>query len=682
LALFTQQNRNIKIQTPLGPDKLLLSSMNGSEGLSRLFSFELSLLSEDSKIVFKDIIGKSVTVSVEPESGETRYFNGIISRFSQISGLSSSTDDSTRVSQYSATLVPKLWLLTQSAECKIFQNKSVPEIVEAVLTGNGITDFTSKIQGSYENRDYCVQYRESHFTFISRLLENEGIHYYFEHKDQNHRLVLSDAPRANDPTPLLASYQVEGSNPDDAVIHSIDWSQEIRPNKYGLSDFNFETPNNSLKADIPGKYRLSSADLEIYDYPGIYSTKAAGDKMVRVRIEEEEAQVTSISGSGNCVLFIPGYRFTLLNSYRSDMNNKEFLLTSVTHAMNQSYEQGGGFDYENTFTCIPADVPFRPPRSTPKPVVRGAQTAIVAGPPGEEIHTDKYGRVKVQFHWDRVGQRNDTSSCWIRVAQSSAGTGWGTIYIPRIGQEVIVDFIEGDPDRPLITGSVYHTINMPPYRLPAEKTKSSIKSNSSPGGGGCNEIRFEDKKGEEQLFIQAEKQQDHRVKKDSLEWVGNERHLIVTKDQLEKVGGDQHLTVLGDRNEKVDGTVSLKIGRDLQQKVGVMHALDAGQDIHLKAGMQVVIEAGAQLTLKVGGSFIDIGPAGVTIKGAMVMINSGGVAGYGSGASPEAAKDPKEADRADPGTSDKPAPSQSVIAGPQAAAYKSAAESGAPFCDT
>jgi len=268
------------------------------------------------------------------------------------------------------------------------------------------------------------------------------------------------------------------------------------------------------------------------------------------------------------------------------------------------------------------------------------------------------------------------------VSQVWAGTNWGALFIPRIGQEVIVDFLEGDPDRPIITGRVYNGLSKPPYPLPAEKTKSTLKSNSSPGGGGFSEIRFEDKKGAEQLFIQAERQQDNRVKHDSLEWVGNERHLIVTKDQLEKVGGDQHLTVIGDRNEKVDGTVSLKIGRDLQQKVGVMHALDAGQDIHLKAGMQVVIEAGAQLTLKVGGSFIDMGPAGVTIKGAMVMINSGGSAGSGSGAFPEAAKEPREADRAAPGTSDKPAPSQSVIAGPQAAAYKSAAESGAPFCDT
>jgi len=684
MALFSQEKRHIRISTVLGKDVLLVEAFSGNEGMSRLFSYELSLLSENQAVAFEEIIGTGVTVSLDLPWGGRRFFNGIVSRFTQTSGGGTSGDD-TRVSHYRATIVPWFWLLTRSAESRIFQNMSVPDIVEQVFQDHGFTDFQLKLQGSYQKREYCVQYRETHCNFISRMLEYEGIHFFFEHTNGKHKMILADAPQANLPCPeqKSASYQTQDpANKDEDFITALDKSQEIRSGKYSLSDFNFQIPNTSLHVELPGKYPLGPGGREIFDYPGAYQKKSEGDAYARIRMEEEESQVTTISGSGNCRAFATGYRFTLNNYYRQEMNGKEFVLTSIDHNATQSVQAGGDFDYGNRFDCTPADVPFRPMRVTPKPLVHGSQTAIVVGPAGEEIHVDEFGRVKVQFHWDREGQKDGNSSCWIRVSQSWAGTNWGALFIPRVGQEVIVDFLEGDPDRPIITGRVYNGLSKPPYPLPAEKTKSTLKSNSSPGGGGFSEIRFEDKKGAEQLFIQAERQQDNRVKQDSLEWVGNERHLIVTKDQLEKVGGDQHLTVVGDRNEKVDGTVSLKIGRDLQQKVGVMHALDAGQEIHLKAGMQVVIEAGAQLTLKVGGSFIDIGPAGVTIKGAMVVINSGGSAGSGSGASPEAVKDPKEADRADPGTSEKPALPQSTIAGPQAAAYKSAAEAGAPFCDT
>ena len=283
-------------------------------------------------------------------------------------------------------------------------------------------------------------------------------------------------------------------------------------------------------------------------------------------------------------------------------------------------------------------------RVTPKPVVQGAQTAIVVGPKGEEIWTDKYGRVKVQFHWDREGKRNEQSSCWIRVAQTWAGKRWGTMFMPRIGQEVIVDFLEGDPDQPIITGRVYNADAMPPYELPREQTKSTIKSNSSKGGGGFNELRFEDAKDKEQVFVHAERDMDVRVKNDSREWIGQDRHLIVKQDQIEQVEGDKHLTVKGDHNEKVNGTISVQAGMDMQEKVGMKHALDAGMEIHLKAGMNVVLEAGMSITLKAGGGFIVVGPAGVTISGVPILLNSGGAAGSGSGAAPESPTEPQEAD--------------------------------------
>jgi type VI secretion system secreted protein VgrG len=316
--------------------------------------------------------------------------------------------------------------------------------------------------------------------------------------------------------------------------------------------------------------------------------------------------------------------------------------------------------------------------------VEGIQTAIVVGPSGEEIYTDEYGRVKVQFHWDRRGSSDENSSCWMRVSQLWAGTNWGAMFIPRIGQEVIVDFLEGDPDRPLVTGRVYHGTNMPPYSLPDEKTKSTIKSYSSPDGGGFNEIRFDDLKGEEQVFIHAEKNQDIRTEKDRMEWVGQDSHLIVVRNQLEKVEGDKHLTVNGDQNEKVDGTVSLEAGTDIQEKAGGKHALDAAQEIHLKAGMKVIIEAGTQVSLKAGSNFIDIGPSGVSIQGTMVNINSGGSAGSGSGSSPQAPEEPAEADTAEPGraTQGPPGPTEPATPTPQARALSSAAQTGTPFCET
>ncbi|MBN1843975.1 MAG: type VI secretion system tip protein VgrG, partial [Deltaproteobacteria bacterium] len=332
------------------------------------------------------------------------------------------------------------------------------------------------------------------------------------------------------------------------------------------------------------------------------------------------------------------------------------------------------------FVAIPSSVTFRPERNTPKPVVEGVQTAIVAGPSGEEIYTDEHGRVKVQFHWDRQGKYDEKSSCWIRVSQNWAGKNWGMFFLPRIGHEVIVDFMEGDPDRPIITGRVHNAEAVPPYELPTERTKSTIKSLSSPDGDGFNEIRFEDKKGEEDIFIHAEKNQDIRVKNDLREWIGNDSHLIVYNDKLEQVEVNKHLTVKGDHNEKVDGTISIEAGRDMQEKVGQKHALDAGQEIHLKAGMKVIIEAGTQVSLKAGGNFVDIGPGGVTIQGTMVKINSGGSAGSGSGCSPESPQEPQEAGVAETGEKVylTPFPPSNT---PQAQALQQASQSGKPLCE-
>ncbi|HIJ88260.1 MAG TPA: type VI secretion system tip protein VgrG [Desulfuromonadales bacterium] len=639
MAKFTQENRHVKITTPLGTDKLLVSAMNGSEAISQLFNFELSLFSEDQGIPFADIIGKGVTVAVELPSGGDRYVNGIISSFSQVSGEGASSDDSTRVAHYRATLVPKFWLLTRSAELRIFQNMTVPEIVEKVLKQFGITDFDLKLQGSYDKREYCVQYRESHFNFISRLLEEEGIFFFFAHNATNHRLVIADSPQANAPCPgqSSASYQIQGSTPDDDTISSLEKMQSILPGKYMLSDFNFETPNNSLNVTIPGKYKIGPGDREIYDYPGGYMTKAPGDKLVRVRMEEEETQVTTVRGSGCCRSFTAGYRFTLLNADRKDMNDKEFILTSIAHTVSQSVQEGGAFTYHNSFTCIPADVPFRPPRLTPKPFVQGAQTAIVVGPSGEEIYTDKFGRVKVQFHWDREGKRDESSSCWIRVSQLWAGTGWGAMYIPRIGQEVIVDFLEGDPDCPIITGRVYHGTNMPPYNLPAEKTKSTIKSNSSLGGGGFNEFRFEDKKGNEEIFLHGQKDWTIQILNDKNQTighnetldVGNDRTKNVKNNQSESIGVNKSITVGKNHTESitenasvdigknetvsVGENTSVTIGKNFTEDIGEKSNSTIGKDMSISVGKNSSTQVGENMTVDVGKNLVIQAADSVTI---------------------------------------------------------------------
>ena len=682
---YTQNDKLISIDTPLGEDFLLLTGFNGEEGISRIFSFELSMVSENHSIPFDAIIGKSVTVAITLADGKKRFFNGIISSFSQGRGGGEGGADAW-FTYYRATMVPWFWVLTKTSDSRIFQNLSVTQIVEKVFKDQGFSDYRIDLQGSYEKREFCVQYRETDYNFVSRLLEEEGIFYYFEHQKGKHTMVLADSPSTHKHCPgqkmVSCELSAQGVRDNDAIT-AMEMTQQICASRYTLNDFNFKVPNINLKMEVQGNAKATLGKREIYDYPGNFDNKSAGDRMAKIRIEEEEAQFIRIFGTSDCRSFATGFRFTLKDHSRADLNNKDYVLVSVMHKATEGYGDDSGGIYENSFECLPYSVPYRPRRVTPKPLIQGTQTAIVVGPSGEEIYTDEHGRVKVQFHWDRRGTKDDKSSCWIRVSQVWAGSGWGGLHIPRVGQEVIVDFLDGDPDRPIITGRVYNGVSKPPYPLPAEKTKSSIKSNSSPDGGGFNEIRFEDKKGKEQLFIHAEKQQDNRVNGDSLEWIGQDRHLIVAKDDYEKVSGDQHLTVSGDRNEKVDGTVSQTISEDLQQKVGAKHALHAGQEIHLRAGTKLILESGSRITLKVGGNFIDIGPAGIAIVGTAVNINQGGSAGSGSGASPETPKAPKEADKANSGNVDKPLPPpRPGTVGPPAAAFKAAAQSCAPFCDT
>ena len=617
---LSQEERMISIDTPLGKDVLLLTGLKGMESLSALFDFQLNFVSENHSIPFPDIIGKNVTVSIVLADGGNRYFNGIISHFSQGRGGGESSASDPMISYYTGRMVPWFWLLTQTADSRIFQDKSVPDIVEQIFSEKGFQDYNFRLHGTYEPMGYCVQYRETDFNFISRLLEENGIFYFFEHQNGKHNLVIADTRDENKPCPNQAdaSYQITGGGwLKEDVITSLEYRQEIRPAKYFLRDFNFETPA-AIEYESKAKEVLGPGEREIYDYHGRFMKRSLAEHLTNRRMEEEEAQVTTIMGESDCRAFTSGYRFKLMDFYRKDMNKKDYLLTSVEHEVSYVSEYTGvGLDagegdlrYTNRFRCIPHEVPFRPARINRKPIVQGTQTAIVTGPAGEEIHTDQYGRVKVQFHWDREGKRDENSSCWIRVSQAWAGGSWGAMYIPRIGHEVIVDFIEGDPDRPIITGRVYHGANMPPYGLPGEKTKSTLKSNSSKGGGGSNEIRFEDKKGEEEVFFHAQKDENTVVENDQTLWVGNDRDesivrdrsLEVGRDKSELVKKDKAIQILGQHDEKITGDMNVLVASNLTESVAINYSESVGAAMELTIGGLLAISVGAAMTESVGGA--------------------------------------------------------------------------------
>lgn len=670
MPTYTQETRALAIDSPLGTDALLLTGFSGQEEMSRLFRFDLELCSDKTKKHdVTQIVGKNVTFWVEFPDGEPRYFNGVVKRFSY-----GGTDD--RVSHYRAEVVPWLWLLTRTSDCRIWQEKSIPEIIEEIFGENGFSDFDkSGISGSHQKWEYCVQYRETDFNFVSRLMEHEGIFYYFKHEQGKHTLMLGDSKSAyKDAQDKEVQFLANMSQPEPTdQIRAWEHQYEFKSGKWAHTDYNFETPTTNILAEQKGKLPLSdSSKWEFFDFPGEYEKKGEGTGDATLRIEQEEAGYDVVSGQSICRSFGPGFKFKLTKHHNSAEQGKGYVLTSVQHQARQggAYVSGVAPEqviYGNSFTCIPDSVPFRPERLTPKSVIQGVQTAVVTGPSGQEIHCDKYGRIKVQFHWDRKGKKDEKSSCWIRCAQFSAGKGWGMMSIPRIGQEVVVTYLEGDPDRPLVTGVVYNESQMPAYKLPDEKTKMCFKSNSSPGGSGFNEVRFEDRGGKEQFFMHAQNDMDVLVLNDLRESIMRDMHLTVERDQRVKikkdqsvaidgklqqvVGSDMMTWIKGEEHRAIDGviahenggTVSIlnrqdkievceancqfEVTNTLYEKTG-SHLIEASQSIHIKAGTTMLLEAGVQLSLKVGGNFVDISPAGVAINGMPVtLINSGGAAG-------------------------------------------------------
>jgi type VI secretion system secreted protein VgrG len=613
---YTQENRLIAIDTPLGDDVLLLQGFTGHEGMSRLFSFHLDLLSDQSSIDFNDIIGQQVTIRVLLSDGSSeRYFNGYVSRFAQ-----SGADK--RFTHYQMEVVPWLWFLTRIADCRIFQNMTIPDIIQKVFQSRGYSDFKLSLAASYDPREYCVQYRETDFNFVSRLMEQYGIFYYFEHDDGKHTMVLGDSRSIHQDCPEQASarYNLTAGDLDsEDVVTAWSIEQELRTGKYSHTDYNFQTPSTSLMSNEPTVVEVGpNTKFEIYDYPGDHLDQSHGGSLAKIRMQEEEAGHKIVSGSSVCRAFTSGYKFELKEHYRDDMNDS-YILTELQHvATVGSYSQGDSDSpahYSNHFTAIQASVPFRPARVTPKPFVQGPQTALVVGKSGEEIWVDKYGRIKVQFYWDRLGTKDENSSCWVRVSQPWAGGNWGGMWIPRMGQEVIVSFEEGDPDRPLITGRVYNAEQMPPYTLPDHHTVSTFMSRSSKGGAGANfnEIRFEDKQGNEQIFINAERDMDHRVEVDSREFIGANRHLNVGANQTENIGADKHLNIGANHVESIGKNMSLTVGTDLMESIGNDQHLNVGNnlqanittDMHLNIGANEIENVGTDVHLNIGANRVE-----------------------------------------------------------------------------
>ncbi len=609
-----------------------VARLSGREALSELYQFELVVTCEDPAVSPSDLLGRAALVTFAADDDNDRHVHGVVSRFEL-------GDFGKKLVSCHVTVVPRQWRLLHRANSRIFQDKNAVAIVQKVLEDAGLTehdDFRLAVQGRFRTREYCVQYRESDWAFISRLLEDEGVFYFFEHTAEKHVLVLADRAAAHTSiggNATIPFRQDLGALASREHVARFRYSEQVRAGKVTVRDYEFKRPDLLLEGEAAAAV---GADLEVYDHPAAFFEPSDGAARARIRLEQQQAARALGRGTSGCVRLVPGSRFSLAEHPRASFN-REYLLVSVEHDASEpvmAEAAGGEAHYENSFEVIPADVPFRCPEVTPRPVVRGLQSATVVGPAGEEIHTDEHGRVKVQFFWDRIGRKNDQSSCWLRVAQASAGPGWGAMFIPRVKHEVLVGFLEGDPDRPIVVGSVYHGANPTPYALPANKTRSALRSATSPGGAGSNELRFEDKKGNEEVFLQAQKDWtiailndknqtiDHdetlTVKNDRSVSVGHDQAASIERDETLSIGRSRHKSVSKDESESIGENRTVDVGKDHTESIGGNFALsvtkgassDVGEDVSETVGKSKTVTIGADLKVevkadakaKVGGS--------------------------------------------------------------------------------
>jgi type VI secretion system secreted protein VgrG len=649
---YTQAGRPMRVDTDLGEDVLLLEGFSGREGISRPFTWELELLSEEPGIDPDDVLRTAMLVTIETPSGEDRLVHGKVRRFVQVGR-------SEELTSYRAEIVPWPWFLSLTRDCRIFQEMTVLQIVEDVFESQGFSDYDIRCTRNYPEREYCVQYRETHLDFVSRLLEEEGIFYFFEHETSKHTLVLTDDNSAVEPCPGLPEARMSTPRvPEEDVVTDLVREHDVHAGEITLTDYDYLQPSLSLESSISGE-----GAGEVYDYhPGRYTSREEGERRARLLMELREAGRHVARGESSCRAFRSGFRFELAGHFDSAAN-QPWTLVELHHtgrAGDYRSWESASLDYENEFVAIPHEVPYRPPRKTPRPVVEGTQTAVVVGKSGEEIWTDEHGRIKVQFHWDREGKRDENSSCWVRVSTPWAGKGWGELHVPRIGQEVVVDFLEGDPDRPLVVGSVYNANYAPPYDTSgAGSTKSGMKSRSSKGGGGYNEISIDDAKGEEKITVHAQKDMSGTVKNDETWSVGHDRTInvdnvleetaqkevrvesatssieIEAATEIKLTVGQSSLTMSQDGTIELSGVdVTVKgegvgvtvEGTPLVKLDGISVASEADVDNRME-GTIVSVEATATNTVK--GNLVNVqgstltaqssGPA--TVKGSPLLLN-------------------------------------------------------------
>lgn len=672
---------SIELKPPPGVPLRFLS-MQGHEEISRLFQYDVLAMARPADTIdFDKLLGHPAQVTVKTVGQPARIYHGLVTsaRFEE-------ARDSLLV--YRLTLRPWLWLATRSAQSRIFSKQLPGDVLKKLLTPYGGT-LELNLGGSYRKREFRVQYRESDFQFASRLMEEEGISYFFRHEDGKHTLVLADSLSPHVAMLGLGTLPfLDGSHADEAVKRW-QWGHEIQTTRATVRDFSFIAPAQNFEQSATVTRQHAHASLEVYDYPAGLSAdiQAEGDvsegagaatAIAKRRVDEQQARFLVAEGQTNSRRLCTGARFSL-TGHPVAAQDREYIVLATRVKMSLAGYEGGATtaaEHELSFSAFPSAIgAFRPQRLTPRPQVPGPQTATVVGPAGEEIYVDKYGRVKLQFHWDREGRKDADSSCFVRVSQPSAGKGFGFVSHPRIGQEVVVSFLEGDPDQPIVTGRVYNADQMPPYPLPNKKTVSTLRSKSSGQGAAVadhNELRFDDQKGSEYLLVHAQKDQLEFVKETVKTLVGKDEHRTVKKDRRHKVEGTDHLSVTKAVAHKFDdkfsttvakdilvkgggiyslktaqditaqsgAAISMKSSTDLHLKIGSNIGADAGQNVHVKGGMNVVIEGGMQVTIKAGGSSVVLGPDGVSITGVMVKVNSGGAAGSGSGASPVAPTDP------------------------------------------
>ncbi|MGX5799759.1 type VI secretion system tip protein TssI/VgrG [Bradyrhizobium sp. Arg314] len=573
------------VQTLAGAD-LTFTHLIGRDEVSRCFAYTVGFVSKNRDVDPLKMLGG--LVSVEGESDPKRWFSGLVSDFKL-------TRIEDRLAFYEATVRPWLWFLGNTTDCRIFQNMTAVEIVEKIFSKYGIAKFEKRLQGSYPSREYCVQYDESDLDFVQRLLEHEGIFYFFEHDEGKHTLVLCDAMSKLKPAPgyekVLYNFEGHGSRRD--VEYITEWipGSAVRPGAYAHTDYDFEKPGADLMAKSAQPFGHKEASGENYRQPGAHLDVGRGDKIAGIRREELQAVHQHSTAVGTVRGLFSGCKFTL-ESFPRDDQNQDYLVVSAEYRLfdpgYRTQNEAHSENFKVVLGAAPTKLPYRPPRITPRPIMRGPQTATVVGPSGEEIFTDKYARVKVQFHWDRLGKKDQNSSCFVRVSQTWAGSGWGFIQIPRIGQEVIVDFIEGDPDLPIITGRVYNAAEMPPYALPGNATQSGWKSNSSKGGGGYNELMFEDKAGSELVNFQAQK--DHHL------LIKHDRNKTVQHDQSDRIDHDAKHSVGHNLDEDVGNNKTVKVGVNQTTNIGSNDTETVGANRSLTVGANETIHIGANST--------------------------------------------------------------------------------------